>query len=289
MKIILDIVMTISMVCLLNLNITGLKLHEMLGVGICFLFLFHKILNFKWIKAMTKSLFKNNISSRAKTMYIIDTVLIVLVILTVYTGILVSKHILIGVTTTNITATIHRHHCLAYLLGVTLLIHIGLHWPFIRNAVKIKKDSIMEKIVLCVITLILGIVLLDSNAIKKLIIPKKEINYPYQVETTQDEDTQNYTLPNGEEKEELTIETDILPSDDNEEQYSQDNEASIKDIPTIEDYLSKLICTACGRHCLLTNPECGRGRREQLVEVQEYNQLYGTNETYGTGESYTRN
>ena len=289
-KIILNIVMTTMMICLLNLNITGLKLHEILGIAVFFLFLFHIILNFKWVKSITKNLFKNTINSKAKIMYAIDILLLVLVILTVLTGVLISKHIFTDIATSNITATSHRHHSLAYLLGITLIIHIGLHWPSIRNGIKIKKDSFVEKMVICGFLLVIGITLLYSDTIKKLIIPKKEIVAPYQYEIEYNESTQNHTIITSEEnQEEVITGENSLTTEKNEDISIQNDVTPTPDIPTLEEYLSKLICTACGRHCLLTNPECGKGRREQQEEVQEYNQLYGVSETYGADSFHTRN
>lgn len=288
MKIILDIVMTIIMICLLNLNVTGLKYHEIFGIIILFLFLFHKFLNFRWIKLNIKSLLKNNTNPKVVTMLIVDIIMLLLVALTVSTGILISKHILTDIATCNMTATIHRHHSLAYLLGTVLIIHIGLHWSSIRNGIKIKKDSLVEKILVLGVVLVIGITLLCSDTIKKLILPKKEIVAPYQYETENNDSPQNHTLTDEDNQEKIIKEEYSLPIEDNDGVSIQNEPTPTPDIPTLEDYLSKLFCTGCGRHCLLTNPECGKGRREQQKEVQEYNQMYGTNETYGSNDFYTR-
>lgn len=289
MKIILDIAMTTIMICLLNLNITGMKWHEILGVAIFLLFILHKFLNFRWIKSVIKSLSKKRMNSKAEILCVVDIFLLVLTILTVLTGVLISKHVLVNITTTNITATSHRHHSLAYLLGITLIIHMGLHWTSIRNRIKIQKDSFVEKIALSSFVLIISIALLYSNTVKKLIIPKKEVVFPYQVETEYNKNTQEQPLINNDKQETHTTEDDSLASEKNEEFSLQDDTPTTPDIPTIDEYLSKLFCTACERHCLLTNPECGRGRREQQEEVQQYNDMYGVNESYGATEFYTRN
>lgn len=44
-KVILDIVMLVLIILLMKINITGSKLHEIFGIIIFILFLFHKILN----------------------------------------------------------------------------------------------------------------------------------------------------------------------------------------------------------------------------------------------------
>lgn len=100
-KIILDIVMGIIMICLMNLSFTGIKVHEILGIVVLFLFIFHKILNFKWIKSITINLFKKGIKTKTKIMYAVDIILLILVILNVITGILISTCILTNITTNN--------------------------------------------------------------------------------------------------------------------------------------------------------------------------------------------
>lgn len=256
--------MGIVMICLMNLSFTGIKLHEILGILVFFLFLFHKMLNFKWIKSITMNLFKKEIKGKTKIMYVIDIILLILVILNVVTGILISTHILTNITTNNIEITSNWHHFFAYWLMIVLIIHIGLHWEFIRNAMKIKKDSSTEKVILCIITAIIAFILLKSNIIKKLMIPRKEMNLQYEIENTKS-----------------TINNTSKKDDESEGDKNNQNSSSVvTEQPTIEEYLSKLFCTGCGRHCPLTNPACSRGMSKQTQKVQEYNQTYGTNETY---------
>jgi hypothetical protein len=39
---------------------------------------------------------------------------------------------------------------------------------------------------------------------------------------------------------------------------------------TLQQYLSKLYCTACHKYCLLTNPRCGRGVRQADKATDAY-------------------
>lgn len=250
--------MGIVMICLMNLSFTGIKLHEILGIVVFFLFLFHKMLNFKWIKSITMNLFKKGIKTKTKIMYVVDIILLILVILNVVTGILISTHILTNITTKNIEITSNWHHFFAYWLMMVLIIHIGLHWEFIRTAMNIKKDSWAEKVMLCIITVIIVFMLLKGNIIKKLMIPRKEMNLQYEVKHTINDTSKK----------------------DDEKEEDKNNSSIPTEQPTIEEYLSKLFCTGCGRHCPLTNPACSRGMSKQTQKVQEYNQTYGTNETY---------
>lgn len=85
----------------MNLSFTGIKVHEILGIVVLFLFIFYKILNFKWIKSITINLFKKGIKTKTKIMYAVDIILLILVILNVITGILISTCILTNITTNN--------------------------------------------------------------------------------------------------------------------------------------------------------------------------------------------
>lgn len=47
-KILIDFLMTISLLFLMAYQITGQNLHEWLGAGMLVLFIIHNILNLKW-------------------------------------------------------------------------------------------------------------------------------------------------------------------------------------------------------------------------------------------------
>ncbi len=48
----------------------------------------------------------------------------------------------------------------------------------------------------------------------------------------------------------------------------------VVDVPTLEEYLSKLICTGCSRRCPLTALKCGRGTTYKNAAISEYEALY---------------
>lgn len=319
LKIILDIIMTLIMLCLINSNLTGVALHEILGIIIFFLFFFHKLLNFKWIKAVTGNLFKKSANTKTKWMYAIDLLLLILATLNVATGILISTFVLTEIEATDIYATSQLHHILAYLLGITLIVHIGFHWAYLRNSLKLTKNGLGEKIVLGALATIFAITLLESNTLKKYWIPRQEPDsaYPAELQATDPPDptegkkpdptkpqnptegkkpdpTQSQDSTEGDtepqESQQPTESPETAPTED----HLEDDESlpiqpsTAPDIPTLEEYLSKIVCTGCGRRCLLTNPACSRGRDKQQNAVQEYNQTYDANESYSSGNSRPR-
>ena len=101
-KIVLDIIMFISMILLMKTNITGLQLHEILGICLFIIFIIHKIINFKWVKSVGKNIFNKNMKSKSKIMFFLDLILFLFITLNVTTGILVSKFILVSLTVNHI-------------------------------------------------------------------------------------------------------------------------------------------------------------------------------------------
>ena len=289
LKIFLDIVMAIMMICLLNSNITGIKLHEILGIAVFFVFVLHKILNFKWIKAITKSLFRKNISTKAKIMYAIDILLLVLVTLNVFTGILISTYIFTYISAVYMDITSDIHHWLAYLLLATLIVHVALHGSYIRTATKMKKGGLAEKIALCCFSVIITAVLMSSNTFKRSITTNESVLPPYHIESL---DTSESVSVSEKEKETSSKKTTNKESKDKTTQSNKSTTGNANttpsaggDKPTIEEFLSKIICRRCGKGCLLISPDCSKGRNEQQQQVQIYNETYGTNETYASSDN----
>ena len=71
--------------------------------------------------------------------------------------------------------------------------------------------------------------------------------------------------------------------DDNDSQGAEDDEVIISEPqpetegdtpPSLEDFLSKLTCTGCGKHCSLLYPRCGRGNMQAQQAEEEYMQTY---------------
>ena len=55
----------------------------------------------------------------------------------------------------------------------------------------------------------------------------------------------------------------------------QSTQTSAEPEISLEDYLGKLFCTACPKHCPLSNPRCGRGEVQAEQATAEYSSIYG--------------
>ena len=76
-----------------------------------------------------------------------------------------------------------------------------------------------------------------------------------------------------------TVEKD---DDDNEQDaaVTSQSETTITqqtqpDVPSLDEYLSKLRCGGCRRNCSLASPRCMNGRRKASSAESEYYSLYG--------------
>ncbi len=268
-KIILDVIMIILMLLLMNLQITGLNIHEILGIIIFALFILHKVLNKKWIMAMSKNIFNKNVKMKTKVMYWLDVILLIVLTINVLTGILISKCILTNITVNNVELTTHIHNIVSIISIVLISIHLAFH---LENIIaKIKKYfgkpigfSKIDIIVKSVYTII---------AVTTVYILVKSILF---------KENNNKTMTNT-----ILNNTVITKKEDDDEQTnSNTTNSTVIDMPeSIEEYLGKLFCTGCGRHCPLTSPQCGKGMSSQTAKVQEYNKTYNTNVTYSSSNN----
>lgn len=246
-KIILDILTIIIMIILMDNTITGVPIHEILGISILILFLIHKIFNWAWIKNITLNLFSKKTPIKTKIMYFLDFLLLVLIILNTLSGIFISQTLFTYLNAQNISLWSHLHHFFAYSFLVVIAIHLGLHWQYIMNIfkkiLKIQKTNIIIKTILRIISLViatLGITSLLNPAINKNFIPvpkTKNIN-----ETTNKIVKKEVIVP-------ITAEKTI----------------------TLEEFLGNIHCTGCNRRCPLTSPQCVIGETYREQKIEEYN------------------
>lgn len=246
----LDIVMFIILLLLINIDITGIYFHEILGIIIAILSIYHIKLNFNWLKNITHKLFESNFNKKTKFMYLLNIILFIFFCLDIGSGILISKNIFFNIITINNMNYISKwHYFFSYWLFFLIVIHIALHWNLIRIKLNIKKGSLKEISIILILSILMLFYVFKNNVLTKMIIPKKE---SYKIK----ENNQNNYKENN----------------------NEDNSSASK--PPLKEYLSKLFCNGCGRHCPLSSPKCNIGKNNQQIKVQEYNQKYNVNESY---------
>lgn len=308
-KIILDIIMLISMIALMKTNITGLQLHEILGICLFIIFIIHKIVNFKWIKSVGKNIFSKNMKRKPKIMFFLNMILFIFVTLNVITGIVISKFVLVSITVNDIGLFTMFHKFLAWWSLILIARHIGLHWENVVNCFERKYKGLKENkvlqiffILLYIIVAIMGIWSLSRSSVySKLILdvhnePQNSIEIKKHDSPQQNDDSIN----NKAEENGYNINATETPkyrerkfknNKNHEKQQSNDSinneaekngyNANTTEIPTLEEYLSQFTCDGCKKQCSLLNTKCEIGEKEREEKTQEYYKKYGENGNQG--------
>jgi hypothetical protein len=268
-KIALDFVMAVLIIILLFAYDTGLAFHEIAGLSILVLFTAHMILNWAWVKSVTKNLLSQKIKRKSKTLYALNAVLLIGVSTIISTGILISKVIFdfgLNGSSNVLFSVIHKWSAYAC-LGL-FAVHIALNWRFISVSVS-KMHSTLGGVRLKKSLRALGATALAIAIMYSLIMPGTDQvsqqasvmnNLPGETMAIRKNDAglvsdgyaaagdQNYTLP------------------DNTQDDAENN-------VSLSDYLSNMFCTGCDKHCPLLNLKCDKGETQLQAATIQYQKL----------------
>ena len=148
-KITTDIVMTLALLFLMGYQLWGEAAHEWVGAAMFVLFIFHHILNF----GFCKSIFKGKYTPVRILRTITDFLVLVDMIMLMYSGIVMSRHVFAFLPIENGMALARRMHILGSYWGFALMsLHLGLHREFFTMIVKKKSEHYTLKYILTVIT-----------------------------------------------------------------------------------------------------------------------------------------
>lgn len=131
--------------------------HEIGGLCLFGLFIIHKCLNGKWIKAVTPKVFKNGTKSQLRIAWTVDLLLLIAMTGMIVTGLLISKTLPTAVPS---LMWLKPWHFFAAALAMILTgIHLGLHWNYIRGTMKKNRflqQEIFKPVGVAVLTLALA-------------------------------------------------------------------------------------------------------------------------------------
>ncbi len=131
-KILIDIMMTIICICLTKIKITGMHMHEVLGIVVTLLVAIHLALNFSWVKNVTTKIFDKNMNNKMRRLYCTNVILTLLVLIVFVSGILVSVTIFTNISAINRSVWVLVHKRSAILLVITIAIHILFNIKMIK-------------------------------------------------------------------------------------------------------------------------------------------------------------
>lgn len=152
-KIIIDILLFIITILLFDIELIGNLNHEILGISISVLIVIHIILNFKWIKQVTKNLTKTN--TKTKIMYVVDIFTMLIYLVSIICGILISNKIFNFHNSSNLGLML-THIIAGRLAIIIMFIHLGLHLDRIFKKLKSKKIKLLIYVVYVIIVLLIA-------------------------------------------------------------------------------------------------------------------------------------
>ncbi len=137
-KRIVDTAMTVSMLFLTARQVTGDKYHEWFGIFMLLLFLLHNYMNRKWYQ----NLWKGSYSIRRILWTIINFFLLSAILLTGYSGMVMSRYVFAswdpGIGTLSAR---NLHLAGSYWSFVLMSCHLGLHWGMVVSSIQKKTKN----------------------------------------------------------------------------------------------------------------------------------------------------
>ena len=132
-KLTLDVIMLLIVALLYEKRVISMSFHEIVGLGVFFLFLIHLVFNQRWIKHVSKRILDKNLPTKTKLGYVINALLVISWALVGISGVLISKvvfHINVG---GMLWKTVHYTSAAVSL--ILLGIHLGLHGTWLKGIV----------------------------------------------------------------------------------------------------------------------------------------------------------
>ena len=173
-------------------------------------------------------------------------------------------------------------------IGILFIIHVVLNIPMIKgllNAVQCANPK-PEKMILLIsdialtvcmlIVIVTGALAVFKNYTDKDITNNQYLPDKNTVSTPpvilQPNPSVNESVPDNEQSTESTV-IESVPdnnkiSESSAESISESTETTSP--PSLEEYLSKLTCTGCGKRCSLLRPRCGKGQMQAERAKEQY-------------------
>lgn len=258
--------------------------HEAVGLGIGILFLIHIFLNCSMLKGLFKSV--KNRKLKKIILFASDVALTICMPIVIITGMLIAKELFVIQSGISRMRLFDIHNILSYICLGIMILHILLHTKYLLGVFKKLPSSTPKKEMISAISIFLAgviavVILYSSLAIYKsnnkncpknhnsINIKNNSSNAP---KNNFDDYTESISPVIDEDSDSEDNTTSITENTDTEISVTTDNDTSPP--PTLEEYLSKLKCTGCGRECFLLNPRCKKGKMQASQAEEEYNQIY---------------
>ncbi len=134
-KIIIDILMSVTLLFLMAFQVTGNEYHEWIGAGMLLLFIIHNILNIGWYQ----SIFKGKYSALRILRTAVNLFVMASILITAYSGIVMSRYVFDFLPISGGMATARKLHLAgSYWSFVLMSIHLGMHFGMMIRKMKLE-------------------------------------------------------------------------------------------------------------------------------------------------------
>lgn len=133
LKVLMDVLMTISLLILMGYHFWGDTAHEWVGAGMFLLFIIHHVLNRSW----WKNLFKGRYSALRVLQVFVDVLVLCAMLGLMVSGVILSRKVFAFLPIQGGTAFARVLHMLSAYWGFVLMAaHLGLHWGMLLGTVQ---------------------------------------------------------------------------------------------------------------------------------------------------------
>ena len=127
---IVDILLLIDTCILLDIDRSGRLLHEILGITMAVLLFIHIVLNWNWVKNVSKNLKKVN--RKTKFMYLVNLLTAIIYFGAIVFGIMISNEVFKFQTASDYKLML-THIIFGRLSIIIMFVHIGMHFRKGKN------------------------------------------------------------------------------------------------------------------------------------------------------------
>ncbi|HEX9018334.1 MAG TPA: DUF4405 domain-containing protein [Anaerolineaceae bacterium] len=115
-------------------GLTGLPIHEWLGVAFAAAIIIHLLLHWKWVVSITTNFFKK-LFHESRLQYVVDAVLFVSMTAVIFSGLLISRNVMsvFGLQLAENHAWRAVHVLSANTTVAMVALHTALHWKWVVN------------------------------------------------------------------------------------------------------------------------------------------------------------
>jgi hypothetical protein len=115
-----------------NPNLTGLAVHEWLGVALAGTLVVHLLLHWRWIATVTLHLFRPLLHD-SRLQYVVDLLLFISFTTVMMSGLMISRVVLpfLGIALTRNQAWLPLHDLTANTTLALIAVHTALHWDWV--------------------------------------------------------------------------------------------------------------------------------------------------------------